>query len=141
MEELYDFGQMGENELDIWANRSKITHNRSLQQDKKGWDHCLQFKSKLEDLFIPLDRQMLDFTCWFQVKSTSTNQKRFRVKLSNWVHLVKQQYPAFYIVYYYSTEADLIKAYLVHVWEHWCFKVLKKLRELNKNKEVLLNKE
>src|SRR5262245_53551770 len=129
---MRDLGELGESTLQGWAAGVGITANR-VRQDKTGWDTLLEFpfsQKTLRDSGLPLDREPAPLRCFLQVKSTDSRPGKRSVKLSNWSRLVKNPFPAFFLILEFDGKSSCQRAFLVHVGEAHIRLVLKALREL-----------
>lgn len=126
-----DIGEMGENTLRLWCSQRGITVNKA-DQDKAGWDFLLEFPLTDSELPIalPLDKAPYPLRCFVQVKSTDKRPGKWQVKLDNWVRLVRNPVPTFFLILEFDGKDDCQEAYLVHVDEQYMASVLKRLREL-----------
>lgn len=75
-----DIGGLGETKLSEWCIELGITCNRSLEQDKTGWDHLLEFP--YEKSSLPSDKLPKPLECKIQVKTTFRDDKGVNIKLS-----------------------------------------------------------
>lgn len=134
-----DLGSMAQAKLEEWAAQVLITANPSTK-DKEGWDYILQLPYSSYNLEIPLDLRPSRIECWIQVKGIGAKRNRESISLSNWQKFVDSPLPAFFLIIDYGKEDIPQNAFLVHVDERWMVKVLKRLREVPKNKKRQLNK-
>lgn len=125
-------GQMGENELLVWAAAVGITANKA-GRDETGWDFFLEFHPHHipGGGSLPLDAQPKPLQCLLQVKATDGRAGRIAVKLDNWLRAVKTALPVFFLVLEYDGKPTCQRAFLVHVGEDRIREVLKRLRELS----------
>jgi hypothetical protein len=124
-------GRIGQSELSTWAPQAGITCNPSFHDDR-GWDALLQLPASVganED--GPMDRAPPEISCMVQVKTTTTAEQSVPISLSNWRRMVREPMPWFVLAVHLDENERPSRAYLVHVDENWCRKVLKRLRELD----------
>jgi hypothetical protein len=132
---------MGENTLRLWGSQRDITVNKA-EEDKAGWDFLLEFPLTDSELPIalPLDKAPYPLRCFVQVKSSDNRSGKWQVKLDNWVRLIRNPLPTFFLVLEFDEQDSCQQAYLVHVDEHYIAAVLKRLRELPKSEADSLHK-
>lgn len=136
-------GKLGEKALDAWASQVGITINKA-HEDTHGWDYVLEFPLNgnwtPNRKRMPFDKLDSPLKCWIQVKSTDGKPQCCSVKLDNWVHLIQNLYPTFFLVCEFDGEIQCQQAYLVHVGEAYIRHVLKRLRELGTYPDTKLHK-
>lgn len=122
-------GKLGEEELSKWCTEAGLTANRSLEEDKMGWDHLIEFPYEKSDK--PKDKQNSPIECKIQVKSTRRNDRGVNIKLSSLKRLVDYSSPAFILFYEYETteNCNLLNAYLIHFDKQLISRVLKRIRK------------
>jgi hypothetical protein len=125
-----DVGAMGENTLRMWAAQRGITANK-VEQDQTGWDFLLEFPISKHSpgITLPLDREPFPLKCLVQVKASDQQRRSWGIKLDNWIHLVKNPLPTFFLVLEFDEQDDCQRAFLVHVDETYIRRVLQRLRE------------
>lgn len=122
-------GRCGLQALMGWASQVGITANISIQ-DERGWDVLLQLPAQTELASSgPLDRAPPEIGCMVQVKTTTTEEQSFPISLSNWRRMVREPWPWFVLAVHIDSRNQPTRAYLVHIDEQWCSRVLKRLRE------------
>lgn len=133
---------MGEGVLRQWAHEVDIVLNKSAEQDATGWDFILEWPLEQEARSItPLDLAPSPLRCVIQVKSTDRNIRSWPVKLSNWLYLIRNPQPAFFLVLEFLKKSQCQNAYLIHVDERYIAKVQRRLREMSvSSKKRKLNK-
>ncbi|MCC6527874.1 MAG: hypothetical protein IT373_34835, partial [Polyangiaceae bacterium] len=125
-------GRLGQHFLGVWAAQAAITANPSIF-DEKGWDALLQFRQPGAPLGGPLDLAPPEMTCMVQVKATLAAEMQEPLSLTNWRRMATDPMPWFILSIHLDPERqEPVDAYLVHVDEHWCAKVFRRLRELGK---------
>lgn len=124
-----NLGKLGEDKLSTWCTEACLTSNRSLEEDRMGWDHFIEFPYIRSHL--PRDKQEKPIECKIQVKSTLRTDKSVNIKLSSLKRLVDYTSPAFILFYEFNDKQHpkLESSYLVHVDEYLIGRVLKKIRE------------
>jgi len=140
-EDDLNLGKLGETKLSEWCTAARLTSNQSLEEDKMGWDHLIEFP--YEKSSLPRDKQPKPIECKVQVKSTLRTDKGVNIKLSSLKRLVDYTSPAFILFYEFSSieEPILDSTYLVHVDKRLIKRVLKKIRQNYISKKPLpLNK-
>jgi len=128
-EDDLNLGKLGETKLSEWCTAARLTSNQSLEEDKMGWDHLIEFPYQKSSL--PRDKQPKPIECKVQVKSTLRTDKGVNIKLSSLKRLVDYTSPAFILFYEFSSieEPILDSSYLVHVDKRLIERVLKKIRQ------------
>lgn len=124
-----DLGREGENAFSGWCNHAGFSCNKSLDNDKFGWDFLVEFASEYSDN-LPVDSQLPPIECKVQVKATQGYGQRVQIKVSALYRLVKYSNPAFICFIEYGFGHVPERAYLVHVDQNIIAKVLKRVREL-----------
>jgi hypothetical protein len=129
-----NLGKLGETKLSEWCTAARLTSNQSLEEDKMGWDHLIEFP--YEKSILPRDKQPKPIECKVQVKSTLRTDKGVNIKLSALKRLVDYTSPAFILFYEFSDNEDpfLDSSYLVHVDKRLIERVLKKIRQNDTSK-------
>lgn len=124
---------MGEDALRQWAHEVGIVLNKSADQDATGWDFILEWPLEHETLSpeAPIDLAPSPLRCIIQVKATDRKISSWSVKLSNWLYLIRNPLPAFFLVVEFIHRSQCQNAYLVHVDEVYIAKVQKRLREIS----------
>lgn len=137
-----DVGEMGESFFKAWTAHVGINANKA-GRDKTGWDFFIELPLRQDTprtIKLPLDRDIHPMSCLVQVKSTDERRRRRSISLQNWVRLVKNLVPAFFLVLEFDFQSNPQHAFLVHVDESYIRRVLKRLRELSPNPEPTLHK-
>ncbi len=127
-------GNRGEKALARWASQLDITISPP-DEDLHGWDYLLEFPLEVSNRDQseegkPLDKMASPLKCWIQVKSTDGQPGRWSVKLSNWRKLIRNPYPAFFLILEFDNENDCQRAFLVHIDKFYIERVQKRLRGL-----------
>ncbi|MGL6152035.1 MAG: hypothetical protein ACRC1N_12785 [Aeromonas sobria] len=124
-----NLGKLGETKLTEWCTAAGLTSNRSLEEDKMGWDHLIEFP--YERTILPRDKQPKPIECKIQVKSTLRTDKGVKIKLSSLKRLIDYTSPSFILFYEYSNKQlpELDSSYLVHVDDKLIARVLKAIRK------------
>jgi hypothetical protein len=73
-----------------------------------------------------------------QIKTTTTQERSVDITLSNWRRMVSDPWPWFVLAVHLDSNSRPSRAYLVHIDDQWCARVLKRLRELT-SKTVALH--
>jgi hypothetical protein len=136
-------GGMGEDVLKQWTHEVGIVSNESVDQDATGWDFILEWPIEHEtsSFVTPLDLAPSPLRCIIQVKATDKKINSWQIKLSNWLYLVRNPLPAFFLVLEFFHQGQCQHAYLVHVDETYIARVQKRLREISvRAKKPKLNK-
>jgi hypothetical protein len=122
-------GPLGETKFSEWCAGAQLTANRSLEEDRTGWDHYVEFPYAKTNL--PRDKQLSPIECKVQVKATQRKDRKLAIKVSVLKRLVDYSYPAFILFLEFSKDDEPVveNAFLVHVDERVIKRVLKKIRE------------
>ncbi|WP_319560302.1 hypothetical protein [Marispirochaeta sp.] len=128
-------GKIGEKWLETWASQGGFVCSKP-DDDIFGWDYILEIQNIPFDLSAP-DKSEANISCYIQVKTTKSKIIKTKIKLSNWVYMVKTPLPTFILYIQLNKENDPINVCLSHLDENLLSKVLKKLRE---SKNLELNK-
>jgi len=128
-EDDLNLGKLGETKLTEWCTSACLTSNQSLEEDKMGWDHLIEFP--YEKTNLPRDKQVKPIECKIQVKSTLRKDKGVNIKLSTLKRLVDYTSPAFILFYEFSNrKAPILEnSYLVHIDKRLITRVLKTIRQ------------
>lgn len=128
-EEDLKLGPLGETKFSEWCAGAQLTANRSLDEDRTGWDHYVEFP--YEKTNLPRDKQLSPIECKVQVKATQRKDRKLAIKVSVLKRLVDYSYPAFILFLEFSKDEEPVveNAFLVHVDERMIKRVLKKIRE------------
>jgi hypothetical protein len=125
-------GRVAQTTLEKWAAQVGITANPPLH-DERGWDVLLQLPGTMPTPAQgPLDKVPPEVSCMVQIKATTTDDTFEPINLANWRRMCTEPIPWFVLAMHIdSTTMEPTRAYLVHVDQHWCEKVLRRLRELS----------
>src|SRR5215470_13231903 len=110
-----DVGEMGEAVLRQWTAEVGIVTNKSTDRDATGWDFILEWPVAFNPdvSTIPLDQIPTPLKCLVQVKSTDKKINRCQVTLTNWLYLVRNPWPTFFLVLHFDGKSQCQRAYLV----------------------------
>jgi len=123
-------GDLGEAQFRLWAIEAHAVASR-VENDQHGWDFIVELsRGSLTAGGGALDLMPCELHCFVQVKTITSPDSRVQIALSNWNRMVKDPVPWFVMVIVLNDEERACDAYLVHVDEAWCGRVLKRLREL-----------
>ncbi|MGL4384528.1 MAG: hypothetical protein ACRCS4_04420 [Flavobacterium sp.] len=124
-----NLGKLGETKLTEWCTAAGLTSNRSLEEDKMGWDHLIEFP--YEKTILPRDKQPKPIECKIQVKSTLRTDKGVNIKLSSLKRLIDYTSQSFIVFYEYSNKKSpqLESTYLVHIDDKLIARALKAIRK------------
>jgi hypothetical protein len=94
-----NLGELGEIELKRWCAQVGLTANK-VENDSKGWDFFVEFPliSHTKQT-LPLDLTISPLKCLIQVKTTDKIRQNIKIKLSNWIHLIKNPLPSFFMIF------------------------------------------
>jgi hypothetical protein len=124
---MRDVGAMGEAILRQWAAEAGLICN-PVERDAAGWDFLIEFPPPQGP--VPLDKAPRPLQAFVQVKSSDRRGQVFRVKLDNWLRMVRTPLPAFFLLLEFDGKATPGRAFIQHVWQEEIRAVLKMLREL-----------
>jgi hypothetical protein len=121
-------GTLGEQVFSTWCTSAQLGSNRSLEEDRTGWDHQVEFPYVKTDL--PRDKQLSPIQCRIQVKSTQRKDRSWSIKASVLKRLIDYSYPAFVLFLEFSKDVEPVveNAFLVHIDKSIIEKTLKKIR-------------
>jgi hypothetical protein len=133
---MRDLGVLGESTLTTWAAARGINAQR-VTKDSSGWDYLLELPSRRASEFpaLPRDREPAPISCVVQVKATSTNRLNRSVKLANWLQLINNPLPAFFLILDFGSADTPRAAYLVPLDARNSSPALKRIRELDSRSE------
>jgi len=125
-----DIGRIGEKAVETWAAQAGMTANPSFH-DERGWDVILQLPHDGDTANQgPLDRAPPEISCMIQIKTTMGVTHAVPIAISNWQRMCKEPIPWFVLAVHLDEDLQPTSAYLVHIDERWCERVLRRLREL-----------
>lgn len=126
-----DLGEMGEDTLKLWCSQVGITATKP-GKDLHGWDYFLEFPLSTNTTQTrTLDKKPFPSRCFIQVKSTDKHlRKNNPIKLDNWLKLVKNPLPCFFLVLEFDGKYEPQQAFLIHIDEAYISLVLKNLRQI-----------
>lgn len=134
-------GVLGETTLKGWCAQVGVVANKS-EQDMTGWDHLLEFPlDHNHQSALSIDQQPFPLRCFVQVKSTDGKSGKWSVKLDNWLMLVKNPLPCFFLALEFDEKTECQRAYLIHVDKEYITQVLKRLRKASSEKATDLHKQ
>jgi hypothetical protein len=137
-----NLGKMGEQTLGLWAGQRGIIANKA-DQDEAGWDFRLDFPLPdyaTEQIQLPFDREPFPLQCAIQVKATDGRAGKKSVKLDNWLRMVKNPLPTFFLVLEFDGQDTCQRAFLVHIGEHYIASTLGRLRKASAEGRTDLHK-
>lgn len=121
-------GRLGESIFSSWCAAAELTSNRSLEEDRTGWDHLVEFPYIKTDL--PRDKQLSPIECRIQVKSTQRRDRKWSIKASVLKRLIDYSYPSFFLFLEFTSGSEPVveNAFLVHVDKSLIERTLKAIR-------------
>lgn len=125
----HNLGKHGQSFFSGLCDEEGLTVNQSLEEDKYGWDHFVEFPGEKSST-LPIDQMPSPIECKVQVKSTRKKEGKVQVKVSSLFRLVKTPIPAFFMFFEYGRANRPKKAYLVHVDEDIMSNTLEFVRKL-----------
>lgn len=126
-----DLGNLGESTFMKLCHEVGIVPTGS-RIDKNGWDFNAEFPQ--EDAKSANEIHLSPYECRVQVKSTDDKKGKQQIKLSNLRRACTGLLPSFILIFEFDGKDDAQRAYLVHLDNSWCSKVLKRIHELNLKK-------
>lgn len=135
---MRDLGNAGEAKVKEWCSLAGITANKA-EIDRHGWDLFFEIGNRF-DVTAALGLHESDYECKVQVKATDRGVVSLPIELSNLRSMATTTLPSFYLLIDYAGGDSPDSAYLLHVDNDHCEKILKRIRsESAKNKKVKLN--
>ncbi|MGY3569822.1 hypothetical protein [Vibrio paucivorans] len=121
-------GTLGEQTFSTWCSAMHLTSNRSLEEDRTGWDHQIEFP--YIKTHLPRDKQLSPIQCRVQVKSTQRRDRKWSVKASVLKRLIDYSYPSFLLFLEFTNDSEPVveSAFLVHVDKRIIERTLKAIR-------------
>ncbi len=132
---MRDLAELGESTLTLWAAHAGITPQRVFK-DKNGWDCLLEFPMQQRFQGQPFDKIQSPISCYVQVKASDKSNPKFSVKLSNWLRMVLDPRPAFFLILEFAKKQECTNAYLFHCGHNEIADVLKRCRKLGDSKDL-----
>lgn len=132
---------MGEAILQGWAGEVGLIANKSSDQDATGWDFILEWPAPLDPsaCVIPLDKIPSPMKCLVQVKTTGKDIARWQVSLSNWLYLIHNPVPVFFLLLHFDRNNKCDQAHLVHVGAAYIEAVQREFRIITKSVQTKSN--
>ena len=90
-----EIGVLGEQVFSVWCTSASLNSNRSLEEDRTGWDHQIEFPYL--KTVLPRDKQPSPIQCRVQVKSTQRKDRSWSIKATVLKSLIDYSYPAFFL--------------------------------------------
>lgn len=119
---------MGESIFAQWCAAQGIKANSS-KVDKTGWDFLIEFGFQPLSQSDPSMIHVGAYECKVQVKSTDSQERQCSVKLSNLRRMVTAGMPCFFLFIEFDGLENAQRAYLRHVDEELCTKVLRRIHD------------
>lgn len=135
-------GKLGEKVFDLWATEADLVINSS-REDEAGWDFVVEKSPHSADPQIPsvpVHTETFSFQSRIQVKSTDASNGHIDVKLSNWLRMVDDPRPTFFVVLEFDGKDKPQRAFVVHVGEELIRRTLKRWHENAIQDQKPLNK-
>lgn len=127
-------GTLGEQTFSTWCSSAHLTSNRSLEEDRTGWDHQIEFP--YIKTHLPRDKQPSPIQCRVQVKSTQRRDRKWSIKASVLKRLIDYSYPSFLLFLEFTNDPEptVESAFLVHIDKQLIEKTLKSIRKNDTHK-------
>ena len=119
-------GRAAQNRFTLLCSQHDITCN-SANEDDFGWDYILDIPPATTHA-IAADRTPLIRQALVQIKSTTSIDRRARLKLSNALNLSKLQLPCFVILFHQSTNDGGHRIFARHFWRELIEQALRRAR-------------
>ncbi|KKD59879.1 hypothetical protein RN22_13790 [Grimontia sp. AD028] len=128
-------GTIGEQTFSTWCSTAHLTSNRSLEEDRTGWDHQIEFP--YIKTHLPRDKQLSPIQCRIQVKSTQRRDRKWSIKASVLKRLIDYSYPSFLLFLEFTNDPEPLveSAFLVHIDNKIIERTLRTIRK-NDTKKV-----
>ncbi|AIU67247.1 hypothetical protein ABF162_09740 [Vibrio coralliilyticus] len=128
-------GTLGEQVFSTWCTTAHLTSNRSLEEDRTGWDHQIEFPYL--ETALPRDKQQSPIQCRIQVKSTQRKDRKWAIKVSVLKRLIDYSYPSFFLFLEFTADEEptVENAFLVHIDNKIIERTLKKIRKNDTQKK------
>ncbi|HCE1607500.1 TPA: hypothetical protein NJY97_003670 [Vibrio parahaemolyticus] len=122
-------GTLGEQTFSTWCSAAHLTSNRSLEEDRTGWDHQVEFP--YIKTHLPRDKQLSPIQCRVQVKSTQRRDRKWSIKASVIKRLIDYSYPSFLLFLEFTNDSKPVveSAFLVHIDKRIIERTLRALRK------------
>lgn len=130
-------GRIGEAEFKLLCSKQDATCNPSVEDDH-GWDHIVEIAADNKQE-LPADLQEGVVRSLVQVKSTRSNQRKVKIKLSNALKAIQTDLPCFIVLMVFNGE-ELSEVLVRHFWSDDIERILKKAREAHRDKTPNLHK-
>ncbi len=95
--------------------------------DENGWDHVIDLRPPSNQQ-LPSDLANHLFQCFAQIKTTSAEQPKTRLKLSNAVKAAKSPSPTFIFLFHHQRMKEGPVLYGRHIWREEIEAILKRAR-------------
>lgn len=102
-------------------------------RDRTGWDFIVQDKASLTAGHERLDLRPGTLSCHVQLKTMATTTERIEVKLSAMEYLAKEIKPSFICCIEVDDDLTVVALYLVHIRGDFLERILKRLREAERD--------
>ncbi|WP_162890633.1 hypothetical protein [Salinibacter ruber] len=135
-------GKLGEKVFDLWATEADLVINSS-REDEAGWDFVIEKSPHSADPEIPsapVHTETFSLQSRIQVKSTDASNGHIDVKLSNWLRMVDDPRPTFFVVLEFDGRDQPQRAFVIHVGEELIRRTLKRWHENAVQDQRPLNK-
>ncbi|AWK81570.1 TPA: hypothetical protein ACX6SN_000912 [Photobacterium damselae] len=122
-------GTLGEQTFSTWCSAAHLTSNRSLEEDRTGWDHQIEFP--YIKTHLPRDKQLSPIQCRVQVKSTQRRDRKWSIKSSVLKRLIDYSYPSFLLFLEFTNGPEPVveSAFLVHIDKKIIERTLRAIRK------------
>ena len=135
-------GKLGEKVFDLWATEADLVINSS-REDEAGWDFVVEKSPHSADPQIPpepVHTETFSFQSRIQVKSTDDSNGYIDVKLSNWLRMVDDPRPTFFVILEFDGKNKPQRAFVIHVGEELIRRTLKRWHKNAIQEQKPLNK-
>lgn len=132
-----NLGRLGEKKFSELCTQQGATCNTSAE-DEHGWDYIVEADPSRQSM-LPADLRDGIIRSLVQVKTTQSNKRVAKVKLSNALKAIQTDLPCFIVLLTYD-HAELTGIYVRHFWTAEIERILKRAREAHRDKRDDLHK-
>ena len=132
-----NLGRLGEKKFSELCTQQGATCNPSVE-DEHGWDYIVEADPNRQSM-LPADLRDGIIRSLVQVKTTRSNKRVARVKLSNALKAIQTDLPCFLVLLVYD-DTELTGIYVRHFWSAEIERILKHAREAHRDKRNDLHK-
>ena len=128
-----ELGGLGETAFEQVCIRNNLSGNKA-KRDRTGFDYVVEWLEKAEPAKKIRDKLPPSLSCSVQVKAKWDGNDYVDVSLASVERLARDSKPAFFYIFTFADDTQLISSHVIHVMGDFLAKIQLRSREAYKNK-------